>query len=369
MGDAAKPSVLKRKAKDGLIGHKARSMSPEKAMRLGMALAAQNGMELACEVSRIQRSTLSHETLVGMLDSDSLLAILEGVNGARAALAIDGQMLAGLVEHQTLGRVLSGAASPRKPTLVDAALVTPFVEDTLARFVNLLSTDEAPAWLQHYKFGAVTEDTRTLSLSLKAHEFHFLMLDVSLEGGAKSGTIGIAFPDFEDVTEEPFEEEETETGAESLQAGMLQANATLTAVIGRLNMTIGETQTLRVGDVLTLPMDGPRETTLETVDGARVTAVNLGQINGMRAVRMVQEGADDVEESGEAMMSEAPAAAPRAAAAAPVAVPEPAPMPAPVKAPEIKDLNAPMEDLSDLGDLPELDDMGDFNFDDIGAPD
>ncbi|WP_270729562.1 FliM/FliN family flagellar motor C-terminal domain-containing protein [Shimia sp. Alg240-R146] len=367
MGDAAEFSILKRKAEDGLSGHKARSMNPEKAMRLGMALSAQNGMGLACEVTKVQRSKLAHETLIGMLDSDSLLAVLEGENGARAALAIDLQVLSGLVEHQTLGRVLPNPASPRPPTLVDAALVTPVIEDTLARFVTLMSTDEAPKWLQHYKFGAVTEDTRTLSLSLKAHDYHFMMLDVSLDGGAKSGTIGLAFPDFEPVVEEPEDVPSEDVKSDSFHAKMLQAHATLTGVVGRLNMSIGEMQSLQVGQVLTLPLDVTKETTLETTEGTRVTEVSLGQINGMRAVRLVDaitpaRPDEDIDmDEGLAPLAEAQVEAP--AADAPFDIPTAAT--AEPLAPDLPDL-PDLPDMPDLGDP--MADLGDFNMDDLGAP-
>ncbi|TCL09035.1 flagellar motor switch protein FliM [Shimia isoporae] len=362
MSDAATTSILKRKAVDGLNGHKARSMSPEKAMRLGMALSAQNGMGLACEVTRVQRSMVSHETLVGMLDSESLLAILEGENGAGAALAIDIQVMSGLVEHQTLGRVLPHAAAPRTPTLVDAALVTPFVEDTVARFVTLMSTDEAPGWLQHYKFGAVTEDTRTLSLSLKSHDYHFLLMDISLDGGAKSGTLGIAFPDFQPEVELPQEVDEAETPAGSFQAGVLQAHAALTAVVGRLHMTIGDMQHLQVGQVITLPVEATKETTLESVEGGRVTAVKLGQINGMRAVRLVEAivpaGADD-----NASQDMSPPM-PEMDVAEPMTVSEPAPLPEPAAVP------VPEPEVPDLPDLDAaMEGLGDFNMDDLGMPD
>ncbi len=371
MGDEAKPSVLKRKALDGLAGHKARSMTPEKAMSLGMALSAQNGLGLACEVTRVRRSLVSHETLVGMLDSDSLLAILEGENGARAALAIDMQVLSGFVECQTLGRVLPQPAGNRVPTLVDAALVTPFVEDTLARFVTLLNVDAPPEWLQHYKFGAVTEDTRTLSLSLKAFEYQFFLMDIALEGGVRKGTFGIAFPMFEavDIVEPSEAVSDEKVPSES---GVMRANVKLSAVVGRLQMPIGEVQTLKIGQLLALPAELTQETTLEGVDGTRVTGVRLGQINGMRAVRLVGSFApvgaapehvamDEMDDEngggGTELANTTPVVAPRDPEPVNV-VPEP-------EVPELPDLDAAMDglgdfDLPDLGGLPELPDLPDL---------
>jgi len=369
MGDAAKPSILKRKALDGLAGHKARIMSPEKAMTLGMALAAQNGLDLACEVTRVQRSTVSHETLVGMLDNESLLAILEGENGARAAVAMDMQVLSGFVESQTLGRVLPKPAVGRIPTLVDAALVTPFLEESLARFVTLLQGDEAPKWVQHYKFGAVTEDTRTMSLSLKAHEFHFFLIDVTLDGGSKKGTLGLAFPDFEPAFEVADDVSVETTTKGVFQESVLQANAALTAVVGRLSLSIGDVQAMKVGQTLALPVEMTKETTLEATGGTRVTEVKLGQINGMRAVRLVGEFAAPVQQPEDSMAAVSYDAPEAEAAPLPDPIPEPAPLPdvAIAEVPELPDLDSALGDLGDfdlpdLGDLPDLPDLADLDM-------
>ncbi len=276
-------SLLKRKAADGRTEQQARAMSPDKAMRLGIALASDKGLGLALDVTKVARSTIPHRAIQATLDSESLLAILEGQNGEPGAVAVDMQLLAGLVEHQTYGQVIGRPAVDRKPSQVDAALVAPFLEDMLARFVVMLGEDgRGPEWLQHYKFGAMTPDPRALSLALSAQDFHFFVLDISLDGGKKIGTMALAFPDIKVKIEVP--EEEAESNSEKFQSGVKQATTTLNAVVGRMSMPISQLQRLQVGDVLELPENAMKSARLETLAGEEIAEVRIGQLGGMRAV-------------------------------------------------------------------------------------
>ncbi|MFY0619140.1 FliM/FliN family flagellar motor switch protein [Shimia sp.] len=283
MGETKGNSILRRKAVDGSTEHQARAMSPNKAMRLGFALAAEKGMDLALDVTKVSHARLPHRALQATLDEQSLLAILEGQNGEPGALAVDMQVLAGLVEHQTLGQVIPKPVSDRAPTRVDAALITPFMEDALMRFVRMLAEEgEAPYWLQHYKFGAMAIDTRTLSLAMTAQDYHMFVLDISLARGKKTGTMALIFPDIQVLVEETPEDDISD--AEKFQSTIKQASTTLNAVIGKLSMPISSVQAFQVGEVLTLPEDPMRTAKLVSLTGEEVADVRIGQLDGMRAV-------------------------------------------------------------------------------------
>lgn len=352
MGDSSVISILKRKAAEGLTDHLARAMTPGKAMRLSMALAAEKGMGLALEVTAVAHRKLRHEELIGALDSESLLAILEGENGEPGAFALDMQILSGLVEHQTLGRVIPKPVFDRLPSRVDAALVTPFLEDALAKFVEYLGKSDAPKWLQHYKFGAMTAGKRTLGLTLKAFDFHLFVLDISLDGGAKVGTLAMAFPDIQPAVESKDPENGAAVVSEEFQKTILQAPATLNAILGRIKLPIGHLQALQVGEMLTLPRDVLKDTILETDSGEEVATVSFGQANGMRAVRLSGESLKAVL-GKEVMTDVADDAAFVAEGVPPAAIssdPAPLPMMEPMAELEIE----PMMDLPDF-DLPQLD--------------
>lgn len=283
MSETLATSILKRKAVDGRTEHQARAMSPNKALRLGMALAAEKGMDLALDVTDVRHCQLPHRALEATLDNESLLVLLEGQNGEPGAMAMDMQVMAGLVEFQTLGQVIPKPVSDRVPTKVDAALITPFLEDALMRYTRLLAEEgEAPYWLQHYKFGAMMMDTRTLSLAMSAQDYHMFVLDVKLERGKKSGTMALIFPDIQILLDEP--EEDSETAAEKFQNGVKEASTILTAVVGKISLPISTIQSLQVGETLPLPEEAMQNATLEALSGEEVAEVRIGQLNGMRAV-------------------------------------------------------------------------------------
>ncbi|SMP36190.1 hypothetical protein [Shimia sagamensis] len=283
MSETQATSILRRKAADGRTEHQARAMSPNKALRLGLALAAEKGMDLALDVTDVRHVKLPHRALEVTLDNESLLVLLEGQNGEPGALAVDMQVLAGLVEFQTLGQVIPKPVVERVPTKVDAALITPFLEDALMRYVRMLGEEgEAPYWLQHYKFGAMMLDTRTLSLAMTAQDYHMFVLDVKLERGKKSGTMALLFPDVQVLLDEP--DDATETDAEKFQNGVKEATTLLNAVVGKISLPIAQIQGLQIGDTLALPEGSMQNAKLEAPTGEAIAEVRIGQLNGMRAV-------------------------------------------------------------------------------------
>ncbi len=303
MSETHTTSILRRKAADGRTEHQARAMTPNKALRLGLALAAEKGMDLALDVTDVRHVKLPHRALEVTLDNESLLVLLEGQNGEPGALAVDMQVLAGLVEFQTLGQVIPKPVSDRVPTKVDAALITPFLEDALVRYVRMLAEEgDAPYWLQHYKFGAMMQNTRTMALAMTAQDYHMFVLDVKLERGKKTGTMALLFPDVLVQVSEP--EGATETDAEKFQNGVKEANTLLNAVVGRISLPIAQIQALQVGETLALPEEAMQKAKLEAPTGEEIAEVRIGQLNGMRAVcvpGLVAVGAPEAPETDLAM--------------------------------------------------------------------
>ena len=164
-------------------------------------------------------------------------------------MAMDMQVLAGLVEHQTLGQVIPAPVSERVPTKVDAALITPFMEDALMRFVRMLGEEGGAALLAS-------------ALQVWCHDHghaHALFGDdgaglphvcFGRDGGQrqKSGTMALIFPDIEVLTAES--EDDALSNVEKFQSTVKQATTTLNVVIGRVKMPISAVQGLQVGEML-----------------------------------------------------------------------------------------------------------------------
>ena len=300
MSETGTGSILRRKAVDGRQEHLARSMPPPKALRLGLERAAEKGLALALDVASMQYELVGHEALAVRLDSQALLAVLDGDNGEPAALAIETQALAGLVEHATIGRVIARPAPGRVPTRVDAALVTPFVNDALAWFVALIEAEgPVPGWLQGYRFGAMAAGPRTLSLALTAHDYHLFEMDLSLAGGAKSGRLVVALPDCRIAQQKADAARGDARSEKAFQAAVKTAPAEMRAVLTRLSVPITRLQSLAVGDRLTVAGDAVQDTILESATGEEVARVQFGQVNGMRAVRLRNMGLPGAEEAAQ----------------------------------------------------------------------
>ena len=194
MGETDRTDVLRRKARSGREEHQARVMSPTRALRLAMARSADELFEMALAVSSIKLEQVSQAEALAAFSDENLLMVLDGPQGAIGAASVEIPILAGLIEMQTMGRVLPGAAETRAPTQTDAALVAPLLDASLEGFVENLDGTAEARWAEEVRFGARVESARMLSLLVEAADFHLFRLNVALGEGAKEGGIVIALP-------------------------------------------------------------------------------------------------------------------------------------------------------------------------------
>ena len=122
-----------------------------------------------------------------------------------------------------------------------------------------------------------------------------LQAEVSLAGGAKVGEVILALP-ANGRGQRPQARLEAELAlagpsfAEALGAQVRLTDCRLDAVMARLTLPLRQVMEMAVGDVLPLASAALETVALETLDGRRVSLCRLGQIRGMRAVRIVEAG-------------------------------------------------------------------------------
>lgn len=259
-------------------------LSPVKALRLAFEKAADKECSLALDVRAITQKPINHEDLQEMLPPHGLLLVLDGPEGATGAFVIGRQVLAGIVEHQTIGQVLPIPAQDRAPTKVEAALVTPLIEAVLARMSDSVSGHSDSLWAHRFRFGAMVADSRALLLSLGEPRFQVFTLDVQLAGGERTGPVLLAFPDRKLTPPKEDTGSSCDTRVQ-FQASVCSAPAELMAILTRISVPLTKLQALKVGDVLSIPAGALGETILETAPSKKVAKVTLGQMNGLRAVR------------------------------------------------------------------------------------
>ena len=100
----------------------------ERALPLAMARAARDGFGLALDCPLVRPHRYSLTEVLDLPGDRALIVLLQGPREALGLLVLDADMLSGLIEAQTLGKVMAQAPPPRKPTRTDAAMVAGFTD-------------------------------------------------------------------------------------------------------------------------------------------------------------------------------------------------------------------------------------------------
>lgn len=352
-------SVLRRKATAAKEVWQARAMSPAKALRLSIARAADDLWDLAAAASGIALAEESLETAVASIPDDGMILLLDGPDGLVGAAYLPFAIVVGLIEVQTIGRVGSVTGETRRVTRTDAAMVSPLIDGMLDRFDRMLEEGDIAPWARGYRFGTMMESSRMLTLALKATDFHVMRFSLDL-AARREGEALLMMPVANVATMSPQGQEGQGTGDGALGAQILQAPTELRAVLHRVSMPLSAVSALRVGDVIEIPRDALSVTEVEVGTQTVIGTTRLGQVNGMRAVRLTMAGLPEpaspvVGATGPSSPPPvSPVAAPelRSLPMTTAAEPEPeAKMPPPAPMPRIEGDDL-LGDLPDLGDLP-----------------
>ncbi len=261
-------------------------MSPSKAIRRALSRAADVLWDLALVCQSVTVELRDQDGVVACLTDDDLLLLLDGPDGALGLAAIDRSVLTGVIEVQTIAQVTTMEPEERSVTSTDAAMVAPLIDAALARFAENLHADPMHPQVKGFQFGAMVEDRRAAGLLLDAPQYHSFEVQVDLALGRRKGTIRIILPQGHQPaaleTAEALQEGEPNPHAHMLE----QLQVRLAAVLGRISLPLGKAQSLKPGDVLTIHPDSLEDVHLQAAQGHLVARGKLGQLNGMKAVRL-----------------------------------------------------------------------------------
>ncbi|WP_300580591.1 FliM/FliN family flagellar motor C-terminal domain-containing protein [Marivita sp.] len=282
MTDDAIGTVLQRKvqAQRKALGGGGWSLS--RALGRGLSISADALWGLTLVARPTGDDTLPVDRVTRHIGDDRLLVILEHDQGRRGLAAFDRDLVTGLIDIQTLGRVTRFPADARPYTPTDAAMTAPLIDAALPRFASMLSMQPEMAHLQDYRFGALVEDCQAAALALDADSYHLVTFEVSLANDTRSGAILFLFP-------EPAPDVE---GLDTIaqpgkhEAMFKLAPVRMQAILTRIHIPLDRAQALRPGDVLTLSPGATSSATLTMSGGDIVARGKLGQMNGFRAIRI-----------------------------------------------------------------------------------
>lgn len=262
------------------------------AWPLALARAARDACALPLMLRQLREGRLSLAELLDMPPERGLIALLEGPGEALGLLALAPDVLAGIVERQTLGRVLRQPAAARRPTRTDAAMVAGLIDAALAGLDGALSADPDRVWAGGFRYASFLEEARPLALLLEDAPHVVLTAEAELDGGAKSGMVLLALP-AEGRGTAPLRRAGGDLGAvaafrQALTDRVDPAEAVLTAVIARVQMPLEAVLALAPGAMLPLVPASVDRVDLDGADGRRIAGGRLGQNRGMRAIRLTE---------------------------------------------------------------------------------
>lgn len=261
-------------------------MSPAKALRLALAQAADRQCDMAVAVKAVEQVQIPVSGLAAALAEGGLLILLDGPEGQGGALRLDAAFLAALIEMQTTGRVTARPGEMRAVTRTDAAIAAPLIDATLERFADLLTEEAADHWGAGWRFGAMAEDIRSLGLVLTEAEYHHFRLMVEIGEVAQPGMLSLLLPVRSGPAPDLPGAPDAAQRAVTLEHSALDAPVSVEAVLTRLSLPLDRVCTLQAGDLLPFPVDHPLSVRLEVGPRHKLARARLGQVNGMRAVRL-----------------------------------------------------------------------------------
>ncbi|WP_305972239.1 MULTISPECIES: FliM/FliN family flagellar motor C-terminal domain-containing protein [unclassified Mameliella] len=355
MADGARNDVLGQKAQAAQRAYEARGMSLPKALRRALSRTADVLWDLALVTQSVTVEMLDQDEVVEALGPRDLLILLDGPEGALGLVSVDRQVLTGVVEVQTIQQVTQmPVEEDRILTQTDAAMMAPLIDGALTRLAGTMEGHPLHPQLDGYRFGAMLEDSRAAGLILDAAAYRAFRAEIDLALGRRRGRMTIFLP------ERKLSQDRTEAGAGvgPHEERLSRVAARLDAKLARITLPLGRAEALKPGDLLTLPPDALDKVEVTAGRGDLVARGRLGQLNGLRAVRL-NWPSTGVTAASLGMAADAdPVAEAGAGPGAPAAVPEPV-------VPDLPQVAEPAGE--ELPDLPPMDfDGGDFDFSDLG---
>ncbi|MGB7319002.1 MAG: FliM/FliN family flagellar motor C-terminal domain-containing protein [Planktotalea sp.] len=294
-GWAIKPNsdVLRRKLRSDQADPEEQTVSPVKAARMSLARAADQAFKLALRVGGIRQSRLDLAEMVEQLDDDWALFPVVHDDGSVGVMCLDPSSIVAFVEQQTLGKVGKPTGDMRKMTRTDKALALPFLERFLRLFDEALEGAPTAYWTRGYRAEDAVETRHLMVLLLDASEYRGFEMHSDVDGGNRSSAIRLFLP-IKDPSRNAAlrsaksSRQSPQEAKPKLRNAALAAVVEMDAVMCKVTLPLSELSALKPGQLLALPKNAAQHAQLQDKVGQTSPPVHLGQLHGMRAVRLMQ---------------------------------------------------------------------------------
>lgn len=261
-------------------------------LALARGARAAAGLELACQPVQAGQAALAE--VLERLPERGLIAVIEGPRAAMGVIVLSAEVLAALVERQTLGMVTARPVMARKPTRTDAAMAQGLIDACLAALDDAVAEDGDRVWAAGFRYASFLDDPRPLGLLLEDADYRILPAGVALAGGVRQGQVVLALPaqgrgEAPPPCAAPDATAATMVFNAGLTAQVMAARADLEAVLARVTLPLSQVMALAPGEVLRLGTATLDRIDVDGTDGVRLAGGRLGQTQGMRALRLAPE--------------------------------------------------------------------------------
>ena len=273
------------------------ALSPARVFRTGVARAADVDAGLALTVLDVRDEKLSLTDLLPQIEDTSLIYSLARGGDTVGFAAIDMETRAVLVEQQMTGHLREAAAAERVFSASDVELCRPMIDGALREIRCLAEVPPLAGWTTGVSTGLRLPDRRAVGLVLDEAVYRFVHATIDFGVGDRKGTLILCLPYHRDRA--TVERRANRHGAEferQLKDAVLEAPAVLHAVLHRLSLPLDQVEGFQPGDVVSLPGVTVNSVRFEGPDGKPVAAARLGQVTGLRAVRLELPVARDMDE-------------------------------------------------------------------------
>ena len=186
---------------------------------------------------------------------------------------------------QTTGTLRPSPADPRPVTATDAAMIAPLITSFLAEAaVSTLGTPLA-GWTDAYGVGDRVANTRAAGLTMVDTTYRLVCLTLELGAGDRQGMVQIALPVSPEMKVQHVPDAAV-TWSANIANAVGNAPADLHAVLHRMRLSLRQVDGFQVGQLIAMPGITVGSVKLETTDGRVVARARLGQMTGLRAVRI-----------------------------------------------------------------------------------
>ena len=214
-----------------------------------------------------------------------LVLHLRRAAGGQGLAIWDLDALSPVMEHMITGRIRPKAPPPRKPTATDAAVLGEFQNRLFHLADAAMAEVSAPPPVTGYRCAGVIDGIHAIRLALEDVEYREIRLEIRFGGGERKGVLRLVMPRVP-ASQAALRRKEARRWRNSWQRAITRSTVELEAVLHRMILPMEDFMNLAPGMVLPIPLESLDRVALLGADGRCIARGRLGQMSGMRAIRL-----------------------------------------------------------------------------------